>query len=145
MGTRGLQKVINKAGELKISQYNQWDSYPSGQGVEILQYLRSGNLEKYQENLEEIPLVTDEQLSEINGDENWKEKYPYMSRDCGSRIHKLIEEGLVEFVAFCDEKEARAWCEGFYTINFQENTFHSEFHGRESTFPLDGWDENDVD
>ena len=39
MGTRHHQKVINKKGELKISQYGQWDGYPSGIGSALAAFL----------------------------------------------------------------------------------------------------------
>jgi hypothetical protein len=32
MGTRHRQTVITKEGEQRISQYGQWDGYPSCQG-----------------------------------------------------------------------------------------------------------------
>lgn len=31
MGTRHQQRVINKEGVVKVSQYGQWDGYPEGQ------------------------------------------------------------------------------------------------------------------
>lgn len=137
MGTRHRQAVISKDGELKIQQYGQWDGYPSGQGVEILQYLRNGNLEKYYKNLLKIHQITDEQIDEVNSHgENWSNLYPYLSRDCGSKIHQMIENGEVKFVQFIDEDEAHRWCEGFYTIDFQNNLFSSEFHGISSSFDL---------
>lgn len=137
MGTRHRQAVISKSGELKIQQYGQWDGYPSGQGVEILDYLRNGNLEKYQENLELVTQPTDEQVEEVNSHDDWTVKYPHLSRDCGSRIHQLIENGEVDFVQFIEEEEARKWCEGFYTIDFNKGEFIAEFHELSHTFKLD--------
>ena len=138
MGTRHRQAVITKNGELKIQQYGQWDGYPSGQGVTILEYLRSGNLKKYQENLENIPQTTQKQLDAIDKEcgEDWVKVYPYLSRDCGSRIHQMIEDGTVKFVNHIDEKEAKAWCEGFYTIDFKKGKFISEFGGIKKTYKL---------
>lgn len=40
MGTRGLTQVILD-GEYKISQYGQWDHYPSVAGVKVLDFLRT--------------------------------------------------------------------------------------------------------
>lgn len=137
MGTRHRQCVIDKEGNLKISQYGQWDGYPSGQGVEILEYLKKGDLNKYQEELSKIKEITDEQIDIVNSDPNWKRNYPYLSRDCGSRIHEMIENGEVKFVQFIDDEEANQWCEGFYTIDFQKGEFNSKFYGRESTYPID--------
>lgn len=137
MGTRHLQRVITKSGEKKISQYGQWDGYPSGQGVKILEYLRKGNLEKYQENVSKIPLLTQKQCDKINKDPDWDKKYPYLSRDCGSKIHQMIEDGVVKFINLMNEDEAEKWCEGFYTIDFNKNVFVSDYHGRVKSFSLD--------
>lgn len=40
MGTRNLTMVIDQKGQTKIAQYGQWDGYPSGQGLTILQFIR---------------------------------------------------------------------------------------------------------
>jgi CRISPR/Cas system CSM-associated protein Csm5 (group 7 of RAMP superfamily) len=137
MGTRGHQKVINKRGELKISHYNQWDSYPSGLGVEILDYLKQGNLDRYQKELDKIRQITDEEAKVVYADSERKVNYPYLSRDCGSKIHQMIEDGEVKFVQFIDDEEAKHWCEGFYTIDFQQNKFIAEFNGITREYSLD--------
>lgn len=136
MGTRHKQTVINKKGEVKINQYGQWDGYPSGQGKDILSYLRNGNLKKYQKELEKINRITKEQDKMVQDDKNWKQNYPYLSRDCGSYIHQMIEDGSVKFVAHIDDEEAKKWCEGFYTIDFKNNTFTTEYYDTKVTFEL---------
>ena len=130
MGTRHRQAVINKDGELKIQQYGQWDGYPEGQGVDILNYLRRGNLDKYQQNLDKISIITEEQVDRIEKDSDWDVKYHYLSRDCGSKIHKMIEDGVVEFVQHTSLDECNKWCEGFYTIDFERGVFVSEYNGK---------------
>lgn len=128
MGTRHRQAVITKQGELKIQQYGQWDGDPEGQGKDILNYLRDGDLDKYQKNLSKIPLINDEQIGEVNNDENWTINYPYLSMDCGSDIHQMIEAGEVKFVQHTDLEECQEWCEGFYTIDFQKGLFITEYY-----------------
>jgi hypothetical protein len=135
MGTRHYQVVISKEGEEKIRQYGQWDGYPSGQGADILTFLRGFDLEKYSNNLSKIPIATDEQIDSIT-DDDLENKYPYITRDCGARIHPMIENGAVEFVKHVSEQEARAWCEGFYTINLKDNTFTAEFNGIKKEYKL---------
>ena len=137
MGTRHRQAVISKRGALKIQQYGQWDGYPSGQGLDILQYLRDGNLKTYQKNLTQVKQITKAQTVEVEADENWPETYPFLSRDCGSRIHKLIEEGKVPFVVHTPEDECEKWCEGFYTIDFKKNVFISDYYGVHKKYSLD--------
>lgn len=134
MGTRHKQTVITKEGDYKIKQYGQWDGYPSGQGVEILKYLRTGNLKKYQEELAKINLITDGQIKEVEADPNWTTIYPYLSRNCGSNIHQLIEDGKVKFVSHVKECD---WCEGFYTIDFKNHTFTAEYRDITRSWSLD--------
>ena len=136
MGTRGHQRVINKKGALMLSQYNQWDSYPSGQGLQILNYFRTGDLKKYQDNLNNLSQITTEEVAIVDADKDWKIKYPYLSRDCGANIHQMIEDGEVKFVQFMSVNEAWEWCEGFYTIDFQENKFIAKFHDVTREYPL---------
>jgi len=137
MGTRHHQTVIDKEGNLKIAQYGQWDGYPSGQGASILEYLRNGNLDKYQKQLAKIPQITEEEINKVNESKDWKSEYPYLSRDCGSDIHKLIEDGKVKFVQHTSMEEAQKWCEGFYTIDFQKNEFVTEFNGISKSYSID--------
>ena len=39
MGTRNLV-AVQIDGQYKIAQYGQWDGYPSGKGLEVLEFLR---------------------------------------------------------------------------------------------------------
>lgn len=137
MGTRHLQTVIDKNGVKRVSQYGQWDGYFSGQGLDIYNWLRSANLEKYQENLEKIEPVTKAQLEKIHkwGD-NWDSVFFYMSRDCGAKIHKMIEMGAVPFVELLDLRKSNNWCEGFYTIDFQKGVFTLEYAGTLLSYDL---------
>lgn len=136
MGTRHLQKVITKEGEVKLSQYGQWDGYPEGQGVDILKYLLNANIEKYYENVSKLRQITDEEADELEKNTNWIKEYPYLSRDCGSDIHQMIEDGAVKFVSFCSDEEANKWCEGFYTIDFKNNVFNSSFYKSVKSYDL---------
>jgi len=135
MGTRHLQTVIDKNGVKKISQYGQWDGYPSGQGKDILNFLRTADLEQYQIELDKIHQITEQEIKEVNECKNWTKEYPHMSRDCGSNIHQMILDGQVKFVAMCSEEEANHWCEGFYTIDFQKNEF-TTVYDNERTYKL---------
>jgi len=137
MGTRHSQSVITKEGDLKIQQYGQWDGYPEAQGVDILDYLKNGDLKKYQANLENVPLISNDQVEAVNKDENWAGNYPYLSRDCGSKIHQMIEDGVVEFVQHTSLEECKKWCEGFYTIDFSKNVFITEYYDKRVEVDLD--------
>ena len=53
MGTRNLTCIV-KDGQYQVAKYCQWDGYPEGQGLKILKYLRSLNLDKLKENLKYV-------------------------------------------------------------------------------------------
>lgn len=154
MGTRHAQYVINKEGEEKVAQYGQWDGYPSGQGVDILKFLQENDLEKYLENVNKLKELDDENAERINKwlkeldnknlnyEDERKEmennpEYFALSRDCGSRLHKMILDGNVKFIQLLPKEEADSWCAGFYTINFQTNEFIAEFGGIKKRYSLD--------
>ena len=48
----------------------------------------------------------------------------------------MILNGDVEFIAICTEEEARKWCEGFYTIDFQKGEFISEYYNIRQAYKL---------
>lgn len=144
MGTRHLQTVINKKGETKVSQYGQWDGYPDGQGIEVLKFLRSIDLNTYEERLELIQEAAQEFIDDIN---KWVEstessldelknnkEYYALHRDCGSDIHYLIYENKIKYVML---EEDNSWCEGFYTIDLKNNEFITEYHGYKKSYKLD--------
>lgn len=136
MGTRHLQTVITKEGETKVNQYGQWDGYPDGQGIDILEFLRNCDINKYQKNLAKLREITEAECKKIDKMKDWDIKYPHLSRDCGSKIHKMIENDEIEFVQLASA-DAAGWCEGFYTIDFSNNEFKAEYHDKEHTYPLD--------
>jgi hypothetical protein len=57
MGTRN-STLIQVDGEYKVAQYCQWDGYPSGQGVGILESLRNSNLQKLRENVSSLESIS---------------------------------------------------------------------------------------
>jgi len=136
MGTRHQQKVIAPNGELRVSQYGQWDGYPSGQGVDILNFLRTSNLDEYAQNVAKLEQATVEQLEDVEKGKNPYKEYPYLYRECGAKIHKMILDNEVKFVSFIDDEEAKKWCEGFYTIDLQNHTFTSEYDDKIVTYSL---------
>lgn len=153
MGTRHYQKVVTKDGVIKVAQYGQWDGYPSGQGLGILEFLRTQDLNKYQDNLIKLRWGVKEDYEKID---EWAkgvrgEKLDYdeerkllhqnkqhyaLSRDCGSNVHKLILDGDVEYLLHTTNAEADRYCEGFYTIDFNQNKFIVEYHGTVKEYDL---------
>ena len=70
MGTRNLSCAYMD-GEFKVAQYGQWDGYPEGQGLTILEFLRSTDLNEFKNVLNEVKFVNDDQNKVISEDKNW--------------------------------------------------------------------------
>lgn len=132
MGTRHLT-IVKIGGKTKISQYGQWDGYPSGQGVNVLDFLQNRcDIEKFKEQVTNLVDITREQLSEkftnlIGEDKDWitieeskliEDKYPEFHRNTGSDILDLVHKKGVTLV---DVVEDSSWCEWTYTIDFDKN------------------------
>lgn len=144
MGTRGMNVAIID-GKVKLAQYNQWDSYPAGQGAEVLGFLHYAmscpeNEESFKKKLRGCSKATTKDLKEIYQKFGWdestgsmsmdeaekmKEAYPQFSRDTGSDVYGLIansEKGLklkhdLPFVA------DSLFCEWCYVVDFDAGTF----------------------
>jgi hypothetical protein len=142
MGTRHAQTVINKEGVVKVRQYCQWDGYPSGQGLDVLKFLRSNSLEKYSAEIDKLKEITEEDLDLIVEKRDWETTHPHLSRDCGAKIHDLILNGEVDSVSVISEAEANRWCEGFYTVNLKEGIFEVEYDSKKATFSLNNLPKN---
>lgn len=142
MGTRHLTCVVS-GGEYKVAQYGQWDGYPSGQGIEILAFLRGGlNRDVFLPNLAQTFQPTEEQIKtwwlEVGHDiengggfvdhaiaKQFSKKHPSLSRDTGGEILSLIQ-GSGEPLPVRVYKEFAAdslFCEWAYVVDFDKNTF----------------------
>jgi hypothetical protein len=94
MGTRGTLRVYLD-GKLKIRQYNQWDSYPTGQLAGICRILASeSNRKVLVERLKHLAFYTDEEVDGFDKEgvnEFEKAKYLYTTdRDWGYNIIDLL-------------------------------------------------------
>lgn len=130
MGTRHMIGVVS-GGKYRVAQYGQWDGYPSGQGVGILEFLIDGNLDALKRNALKCSFISDDEYKELTKgytNENagqFFNKYPQFSRDTGSDILELVsqaEDGL----KLLDNYEFAAdslFCEWAYIIDFDKNTF----------------------
>lgn len=64
MGTRHLTCVI-KDGDYKVAQYGQWDGYPEGQGLNILNFLKEMDRNVFEKKLDMISWATEEELEKM--------------------------------------------------------------------------------
>ena len=69
MGTRHVTAVFLN-GEPRVAQYGQWDGYPSGQGVTILDFLRKSSKKSY--SIDDLP-TKQEFLDELEKEEEEEE------------------------------------------------------------------------
>lgn len=112
MGTRGLT-VVYLDGTHRIAQYGQWDHYPEGQGVVVLDFCRAWlkgdeKTSRFLSNLAATRFVNedDERESEefsrsigitdgwmnMTQAEQWKRRYPLWSRDNGAAILEMVAD-----------------------------------------------------
>lgn len=137
MGTRHLTCVI-KDGDYKVAQYGQWDGYPEGQGLNILNFLKEMDRNVFEKKLDMVSWATEEELEKMwleaglepnstlvsfSVADKFKELYPENSRDTGSKVLRIIYntekplklENSIEFA-----KES-LFCEWAYIINLDDN------------------------
>jgi hypothetical protein len=116
MGTRNLTCVVLN-NEYKVAQYGQWDGYPSGTGLDILEFLRKNDLNVFKEKVSKIKLHT----NEYEYNENLPIEY---SRNTGGKILDVIINGEIkELYSSLDFANYSLFCEWGYVIDFDKNTF----------------------
>jgi hypothetical protein len=141
MGTRNLT-IVQSDGKYKVGQYCQWDGYPSGQGITILETLRNMDpvfdIPSFKQKVDGLKQLTSEEVQAywaqcgaddsgwvgMDVSEKFKEKYAHLHRDFGGRIIEAIATGKVTEV-FADVAFAgdSLFCEWAYVIDLDKNTF----------------------
>lgn len=138
MGTRHLICVV-QGNRYRIAQYGQWDGYPEGQGVEILDFLKSPMVEQLKKNLDLCSWITKDEYNNL-----WKEfgvdpkdphvdyetykkfssVYPQLSRDTGAKILNVVSfaVGKIKLRDSLDFANSD-FCEWAYVVDFDKNTF----------------------
>jgi hypothetical protein len=160
MGTRGITQVIDTNGQTVVAQYGQWDHYPEGQGINVLNFLTSkyNIVDMLKNALFKCYWADEEERKSIYknyvNEQGWMDMeqanlfgaaYPSLTRDTCSDILKVIvySTGRVPLVNESEFMNDELFCEGIYTVNFQTNEFISQFGGRTVSFALDALPEQD--
>lgn len=135
MGTRNLTMVISN-GKTKVAQYGQWDGYPSGQGLTVLNFLKGADLDLFKKKVSKCKFITEDELKrryiELVITTEWmnmeqaakfKTKYPQFDRGMAAEVLERIYKGEVtelknESVFAADS----LFCEWAYVIDFDKNT-----------------------
>ena len=138
MGTRHLICVVND-NQYRIAQYGQWDGYPSGQGIKILDFLKSPMIEQLKNNLDNCSWLTagehnklwegfgvDANQSYVDYDihKEFCSKYPQLNRDTGAGILNIVANatGSIKLKDDLDFAQVSLFCEWVYVIDFDKNT-----------------------
>jgi hypothetical protein len=139
MGTRGINVIVAN-GEIKCAQYNQWDSYPSGQGATALKFLKEEMKPDFKEKVLACSWITEEQYKQywvdcgadpdsnmvgMDVSDKFKKKYLHLHRDCGAEIYSLIQNSknglkLQNDINFAADS---LFCEWGYVVDLDKNTF----------------------
>ena len=151
MGTRHLIGVIDRKGTLKVAQYGQWDGYPSGQGVDVLEFAKDKallkeleqrfDIIKFHNDTHEIdeyieayesrtPNWSNEPDNRTANDKYWWENT--QSRDLGADILKTLinldttklpleHNNKIYLYNHIDFLKDSLFCEWAYIINLQTN------------------------
>lgn len=130
MGTRNLT-IVYKNGEYKVAQYGQWDGYPEGLGVTLLNFLKNVNMDSFRNVIDNVSFYTKEEMDEINKfiDEsrdipNWQKYFPQLSRDTGGDILDFITfKGVNKLHNSIDFAADSLFCEWAYVIDLDANKF----------------------
>lgn len=139
MGTRNLTMVISN-GETKVAQYGQWDGYPSGNGVIVLEFLHSNKMDDFKQKLNKVKFINGNKekeikkfLESIGAKDGWmtgeqsnqyQKKYPYLTRDNGANILQMIMDGQEDEIWINDNTEFAGdslFCEWAYLIDLDKN------------------------
>jgi hypothetical protein len=93
---------VRQDGESKVSQYGQWDGYASGQGLTILRFLKTVNMESFRERVRALRFLRTDEFASTNKllqeSADVLREFPEFHRDTGGEILQLImdrEPGLV--------------------------------------------------
>lgn len=159
MGTRGLTKVVDANGVTKVAQYGQWDHYPAGQGVTILNFLTRDYyaVEELELALDKCFFINEEEREKIYADYNrtypdsthmkkFGSMLPSLSRDtCGDILNVVRwSAGPVPLVDESEFENDGLFCEGVYIVNYQTRQFITKYAGIEFGFSLDDLPDSDA-
>lgn len=136
MGTRHII-FVTLNNETKIAQYGQWDGYPSGVGIDLLNILRGINLHMFKEQVAKLRFANPSELENIP-DEVLLSKHKELSRDTSSEIIEMVlESENPESLLLVDASREKdnSWIEYCWYINLDDETFSMD-NNRFATFNL---------
>lgn len=135
MGTRNLTMVA-KDGKIVIANYGQWDGYPSGNGVKILDFVRSFDKEHFSAQVDKVVDVLSSDyvkkrfgvdVDELNEEQNQIlfDENPHFSRDTGADILNVVNDNKADTLLVVNKEAFAAeslFCEWGYVIDLDKDT-----------------------
>lgn len=134
MGTRHLTAVYFE-GEYKIAQYGQWDGYPEGQGLTVLEFVHrlkdEDTLEHFKRNLRNCRWITADEEKALDERirsgkiRNWEKVYPQFDRDTGAKILDFVLSSTGNIVLENEFEFAfdGLYCEYIWCIDLDDDVF----------------------
>lgn len=148
MGTRNLT-LVQLNNTIRVAQYCQWDGYPSGQGLTVINFIQSADIPAFKEKVAALKEATTEEVQalwqECGADGDWVtmdisdkfyRKYPQFHRNTGADILYMIANNPPGFKVFLDTGFAgdSLFCEYAYLVNL--DTKQLECYGGFNKKPL---------
>ena len=110
MGTRNLTIVRDE--NILFGQYGQWDGYPSGNGVDVLAFVKKFDESKFREAVKQIVCLNRDELDNRKISQG---THPQFFRDYGTDILQFIAvaglKGPVECFNSIDFAADSLFCE----------------------------------
>lgn len=134
MGTRSLIRII-KEKKTRVAQYCQWDGYPGGVGLDLLQALRGIDEVKFSSQIEKCAFVPNKDEDEAF----WRKASKYNNRDlAASIIYMILNDESEKIYLFNSGKfsEDKSWfmgCQYEWVIDLDSMTFGE---GDSERFPI---------
>lgn len=155
MGTRHMISVVLD-GEMKVAQYGQWDGYPTGQGVDVLDFLRTADLENFKAEVRKLRFLSEDDKTEMaarwdklgakNGWATMEQsekfyadpKYAPLSRDVSASVLQLIADGKVEVLNDSSDFALDSlFCEWAYVVDLDRDVLEV-YEGFQKSAPMKG-------
>jgi len=152
MRTRGLTAVILD-GKHRVAQYGQWDHYPSGQGIDVLEFCRKhlGSIKKrnkfktavrktrFIDDAEYakmyasvgVDIIASDGLVSLAKSKEFCARYPSLHRDTGSEILTLVLNGETRLQDSFDFASDSLFCEGVFLIDLDREIYEVYDGGQE--------------
>lgn len=155
MGTRNLSAAVID-GEYRVAKYCQWDGYPSGVGVDILNALTTYDLVELKNRIkknsafisnektillyEDLGIFSDSGFISYEDSKRFSKKYPLLDRDTNlsdvfAQHMKINEDQPIYTKNSIDFAKDSLFCEWAYVVDFDKNTFEV-YEGFNTDTPL---------